>query len=313
MAAPFTRASLVRGPGVVTYNSHYFYTREGIKLNLASAWDDVSTSLYGVVDKTKKDVVLKVGLTLWGALENLGDLFPSSILNPVVGSSVFPTNDTSLTVTGRNKDQVLFPNVAITKIANLHLGTDSGIYSADVEFTALRANSKNPEDATAYYDTTAAATFPESAFAKTNFSRTRWTAAWGTITGFTSFIGQAGFDIAWNLKTTPVTVEGWGTCDMTLDGLEASCKCVPIGPTGPQIEAQTLTQGSALGALLSSIPSTASDLTITGGSHSLVLKTPGLISHGYNFDRQALRTGEVEFVSIRGFSAGVPSAIATIS
>ena len=311
MAAPFTRASLGRGPAQVSYNAHTFFTRDDIAVDLGPEWKEVLCSMYGVVDKSIGDRVYKVPLKLWGAWENLPDLFPSAVMTPVHGTSLFnPTTDVPLTVWARNGDKVVFTNAAMSKVANLYLGVDSDLFSADVEFTCIVGNTNNPEDANAYY-TVSNSALTESAFSKSAFKKVRWTGAWGALAGFTAFVGQKGFSINWQMEAKPVGVDGYGTRDLALTKFVGGCTCVPIVPTMAQLEAQTAAQGVAFGSLLSGI---SGDLTLSGaGGGSVVLKNAGIIKHGYKFGIEPLRLGEVSWETTRGFAAGVAAAVGTVS
>jgi hypothetical protein len=272
--------------------------------------------MYGPVDKFSKDLVIKIPARLWGAYENVGTLFPSTVLNPTIGARVFGDSDVPLVINGRNGDRITYANVALTKLADLRLGVDENIFAADVEFTALLANSTEPDADGAYFTMLASQTFTETTFAKTNFKRVRCTAAWGSKTGFTSFIGKEGFNITWNLDLKPMSVDGYGTVDYTVAGMTAGCRCIPIGPTPLQIEAQSKLGGTgtgnsiAHGALLSG---NAADLTITGTGLSVVLKNAGLTDSGYVFGVEKLRNGELAWETTRGFTAGVPNAVSTMS
>lgn len=300
--------SLGRGPAIVTYNGATLFTRDDIVPRHAPVWNPVRTSMYGEIDQFKRDLVIKVPLRLWGAWENLPTLFPSAVLNPGIGASVFGATDIPLTVLARNGDQITYANAQITKLADLCLGTDSELFAADVEFTALLANNTNPETAGAYYSVATSQPYSDAAFSKTNFKKVRWTGAWGSKAGFTSIAPQKGFNIGWRLELKPVTVDGYGTIDMTLAAFAGFCRCIPVGPTLAQIEAQTNAQGSPFGGLLSSA---AADLTLTGGTSSVVLKNAGMTGHGYVFGVEPLRVGEMAWSTTRGFSSGAPVAVAT--
>ena len=117
MSAPFTRASLGRGPAQVVFNSHTFFTRDDIIARHAPDWREVLTSMYDVVDKTVADRIYRVPLKLWGAWENLSDLFPAAVINPVAGTSLFGASDATLTLWARNGDKLVYTNAALTKMA----------------------------------------------------------------------------------------------------------------------------------------------------------------------------------------------------
>jgi hypothetical protein len=267
------------------------------------------------VDKVKTDLVIKISIRLWGAYENLSTIFPSSFLNPTTGASVFGTSDLPLVILARNGDQVTYPNARLTKMSDLRLGVDQDLFSADLEFTALIKNSANPEDDGAYYVVATGQTYTDTAFAKTNYKRVRFTGAWGALAGWTTIVPQDGFHLAWGLNLRPIVVDGLGTVDMTLIEMVAAARCIPIGPTLAQIETQAKLggvagSGTAHGALLSG---NAADLTLTGTGISVVLKNAALTESGYVFGQDKLRFGEVAWSTTRGFAAGVPAAVATVA
>lgn len=313
------RSLLARGPAIVTYGGNTFYTNADILSRFGPVWNPVSTSMYGQVDKILVDRVYKLPLRLWGAWEHLAVLFPSYAMSPQVGASIFGSTATPLVILARNGDQITYANAQITQLANLFLGVDSDLFAADVEFTCIIGNSSgstmfDPEDANAYYTAVTGQTYTDGAFVKTNYKRVRFTGAWGAVAGFTSVIPQRGFQISWDLDFQPLTCDGLGTVDFTIgeNVLQGSCKCVPIQPTRAQLEAQVAAQGVPLGTLLSA---NVADLTLTGngGGPVVVLKNAGITEHGYAFGIETLRQGEITWTTTRGFTAGVPDAVASVA
>jgi hypothetical protein len=313
------RSLLARGPAIVSYAGSTFYTNADILSRFGPVWNPVTTSMYGQVDKVLGDRVFKLPLRLWGAWENLSVLFPSYAMSPQVGASIFGTTATPLVILARNGDQITYANAQITKLANLFLGADSELFAADVEFTCIIGNSSgstlfNPEDPNAYYTAVTGQAYTDAAFAKTNYKRARFTGAWGANAGFTSIIPQRGFQVRWELDVRPLTCDGLGTVDFTVgeNVLQGACKCVPIQPTIAELEAQVAAQGVPLGTLLSA---NAADLTLTGngGSPIVVLKNAGITEHGYAFGIEPLRQGEITWTTTRGFTAGVPDAVASMA
>lgn len=307
------RNQLGRGPAVVTYNSVKFFSRDDINVRHAQVWRPVLTSMYGEVDKTKHDLAIRFPMRLWGAWENLSTIFPSYAMNPNAGTSVFGASDVTLTVLAKNGDQIVYANAQITKLSDLYLGVDSELFAADVEFTALLKNGANPEDSAAYYALTQGNSYTDSAFAKTNFKKVRFSGTWGSVTGFGAVVGQKGWNVSWNLNLRPVVVDGLGTLDMTVVDMVATAKCIAIGPTALQLEAATTAQLTAHGSLLSANPTNpAPDLTLAGSGVSVVLKAASITEHGYAFGQEPLRIGETVWSTTRGFAAGVPAAVATV-
>ena len=304
------RNQLGRGPAIVTIGGATLFTRDDIVSRHAPVWSPVMTSMYGEVDKSKRDLMIKFGLKLWGAWESLSVLFPAAVLNPTIGASLYGNSDNPAVILARNGDQITYPNAQITKLADLYLGVDSDLFAADVEITALIKNTANPEDAGAYYTVATAQAYTDNTFAKTNFKKVRFAGAWGSKAGFTTIIPQKGFHVSWTLGLKPVPADGLGTVDMTLENFVGGVKCIPIQPTLPQLEAMMMAQGFAHGALLSA---GSADLTMTGSGISVVAKNAGPMEHGYVFGIEPLRVGEVGWSTTRGFAAGAPAAVATVS
>ena len=303
------RNQLGRGPAIVNYRGATFFSRDDMVTRHAPVWRAVQTSMYDEVDKTKSDLVIRFPIRLWGAWENLAIIFPGYALNPAAGTSVFGVADQAFSVLGRNGDQITYANAQITKLADLYLGVDAELFAADVEITALLKNAANPEDAGAYYSVATGVAYADNAFSKANFKRVRFTGTWGANAGFTAMAGQKGFHVTWALNLKPVTVDGYGTVDMTVSGLIGTCKCIPVGPSLAQLEAAANAQGSAHGSLLSG--GAAADLTLAGAGIAIGLKGAGLMEHGYAFGQEPLRIGEVMWSTTRGFVGGAPQAVAT--
>lgn len=293
----------------MSWNSVTMYSEGDIVPRFSPSLASLMTSAFGEIDKVITDRMIKVGIRLWGAWESLSTLFPSALLNPVAGASLYGTTDLPLVITGRNGDRITVVNAQITKLADLFLGVDSSLFAADVEFTGILAGGANPEDASSYFSTATAQTYTE-AFAKTNFKRQRFTGAWGAKTGWTAIVPQLGVNIAWNLNLAPLRVTGLGTVDMTVKDMVGSAKCVPIGPTMAQIKTEGVFE-TALGTLQGA---NAADLVWTGsgGSPVITLKNAALGENGLAFGIEPLRNGELAWNTTRGFSAGAAVAVATV-
>jgi hypothetical protein len=310
------RSSLVKGGGRVVYDAAganaILHFRENIVVRWLRNFSDVPASLFGIVDKAETDRRIEISGRLWGAWEGLTTLFPSAALNPTPGTRLCGDADRPLEVHGRDGQKFTFHNAVLTKLANLHLGVDAGIFSADVTFTALLKNNVNPEDANAYVTISAVAFPADSGFAKTNYKQGRYSGAWGAITGFGTITPQNGFDLEFDFRTAPLVVNGLGTVDLTVLGTIARAKCIPIEATQQQIVDAARSQGanSALGRLLSA---GSADLTLTGSGVTIVLKAAGLMEHGAVFGAEPLRNGEVGWETTRGFTAGAADAVATVA
>jgi len=311
-----SRSQLGRSPAIVTYNGGTFFTNADIVTKHAAKWKSVLASMYGEVDKAKYDLQITVPLKLWGAWENLSILFPAYAItsetgSSPIGSSIYGTgSDVPLVIQARNGDLFTYTNAAITKLPDLYLGVDEDLFEANVEFTCIIGNGMNPETSGAYF-TIGTNAYTDGAFAKTNYKRTRFTGAWGSITGWTTITPQKGFHVGWELGLSDVMVDGLGCVDKTTTNFRGAAKFIPIGPTLAQINANSQLN-TAHGTLLSA---GSADLVMTGngGSPVVTLKNAGMVENGFAFGIEPLRVGEVSFETTRGFASGVPAAIATVA
>jgi hypothetical protein len=306
-----SRSSLGRGPAIVTLGGQTLFMRDSLLPKHSPVWKPVGCTHLGQIDKYKSDFVIKNTLQLFGAWQSLAVLFPSALLNPVVGTSLFGASDTPMVILAKNNDQITYPNTRVTKLIDLSLSLDNELFAATLETTSLLSNNTAPETAGAYF-TRATGSYAETTFALTNFLKTRWTAVWTGKTGFTSFIGQKGFNVAWTLDLKTDVVDGYGTVDMYVGegGLVAAMKCVPIGPTAAQ--ADTAQNPHAVhGALLSA---GAADLTMTGlAAGSVVLKGAAMVEFSTAFGIEPLRVNETAWETTRAITTGAVGAVATIS
>lgn len=306
-----TRSQLGRGPAIVTLNGATLFMRDDFLPKHSPVWKPANTTHLGQVDQYKEDFVIKLPVMVFGLWQSLSAMFPSYLMNPVVGTNIFGTADNPFVVLAKDGSRITYPNAQVTKMMDLYLGIGSELFAAALEVTCLIKNGANPEDAGAYFTRDSAA-YSETTFSLANFKKTRWTGAWGTVTGFGAMVPQKGVNISWKADLQPDPIEGLGTVSMYIGqgGMTANTKCVPIGPTAAQVDAAQ-NVGTAHGSLLSA---GAADLTWTGASGgSVVLKGAGIVSSQGGFGIKPLRVNEVEWETTRAITAGAVGAVATIS
>jgi hypothetical protein len=333
--APLNRSALTRGAGVVKWNGVYFWTAPDFSAKHAPTWEQISTSMHGRITRFKKDIVIKIPIKLWGAYENIGLLFPTSTsagqpalfgAAPPFGASLFTpatyAADLPLEIWSRNNDTITYTNAQITKLANLRLGVEADLFEAAVEFTCLVGAGLDPGVSASYYLLgTTAWSDATAGFSSANYLKTRFSGAWGNLTGFSPIYPERGFSIAWDLELEPVMMDGYGTIDYVIKNFLATCKCIPAGPTMANInkyaQADTPVAGVPIGALLSTV---VADLTLTGFYNAaysaappvIVLKNCSMLEHSFEFGLTPLRKGEITWETQRVFAGGVPSTTATV-
>ena len=304
------RSQLGRSPAIVQTQGRTLFTRSDIVVPHNPKWTEIGSSMFGLDDRFKGDLVINIPLMLYGTWDNLDVLFPAYAMNPIPGTSIYGNADVSLTLLGRNNDQVSYTNAQITKLGDLFLGVDEELWAAAVQFTAILGNGKNPEDAGAYFVRGTGA-YNDGAFSRANFQKARFTGNWNGQTGFGSFAGQKGFRVAWKLDAKPLVCDGYGTVDMTVGDktMAGSMKCIPIGPTGAQIDSQQ--QISTPHGQRQSQAS--ADLIMASAGHSVTLKGAGISSHSVAWGAEPLRINETMWETTRGFAGGVPAAVAAVA
>lgn len=303
------RSTILRSSAKLTFGGATFYPEAAIDIDYAPEFNNVMAWAHGRIDEAKSDFKTPIRTRLWGGVENLGVLFPAGVLTPVPGTSL--CSDAALVVHAKNTDRVTFHNAFISRLVDLYLGADKNYFAADVEWMALIKSSANPEDAAAYFTRDSAA-FSDTTFAKTNFKRQRWTAAWAG-TGLTSFEFREGINLAWKYDVQYDYSANYGTDNAYIGegGLIGEARGIPQGPTVAQLDAKAQGQGIKLGALASSV---SNDLTLAGAdSGSIVLKNAFLAQHAESFDIKKLRAQEILLRTTTGFTSGAAHAIATIS
>jgi hypothetical protein len=287
-----TRSTLTRGPAYAGFNSTTFHFSDDSKVEISPTWQIARAALIGIVDETVSDLAIRcTGTPLtWTSLSTL---FP--YLTPTVGQRLYGDTDKPLTWAANNGDVFTIASAAVTKMPDLTLGGEKDIIGP-VEFTGLIANGDDPENANSYYTIATGQSFSAPALDTTKLTRQRYTAAWGSFTGFTSFQAQDTWTISHELELNPVKIQG-RTVDMTVGSYRCMAKCMPAEPTMANIDAALLIQGTGAkqGRRLSA---NSADLVITGqNTVSITLKNAGLKTAGFVFGGKPLRNGELGWVS----------------
>ena len=304
------RSQLGRSPAIVQVQGATLFTRSDIVVPHDPKWTEIGSSMFGVDDRFKADLVIKIPLTLYGNWDALPVLFPAYAMNPIPGTSIFGGADTPLTLQGRNGDHIIYTNAQITKLGDLYLGVDEELWSAAVEFTAILGNGMNPEQAGAFF-TRGSNAYADGAFSRANYSKARFAGNWTGVAGFGAFAAQKGFRVAWKLDAKPLTCDGYGTVDFTIGEKTnvGSVKAIPIGPTGANIDT-SMQIATPHGQRQSGA---AADLVMASSAHSITLKGAALASHSVAWGAEPLRVNETMWESTRGFTGGVPNAVSVVA
>ncbi|MGA2749127.1 MAG: hypothetical protein ABSG59_10150 [Verrucomicrobiota bacterium] len=297
-----TRSQLTGGPAYAAYNSINVQFASDSKVVFDQVWDDVETSLYGKIDKTLRDGLVKAsGTPLFYDTAQIGTMFP--YLSAVIGTVYPGTTDKACAWNSNNGDVVTLTSALVTRMPDLELGV-SGTVLGPMEITGIIGNSDDPSAASAYFTIATGQTYANPAMPGTAVvGRQEFSAAWGSVPGFTSFQAQEKWSISHELQLTPVTIQG-RTRAFRLESYRVMAKCKPLGPTMGQINAALNMQGAGVAGGLR-LSTSAANLVITGSSSmSVTLGNAGLVSAGFIFGGKALRPDELGWISTLGIAAG---------
>lgn len=290
-----TRQSIIRGPGTVKFNGIKFFDQSGIGAEIDSATQDIGSSISGKLDTIKTDQIGKISLTPVGNLtkELLAVFFPEYFQKPVIGQSIFGSEDKELVISSKAGTQVKFAAAALTKCPELYLSPVKTAFGS-VEFTALLPNGKLPDDETAKLYTVAPAQYTDGEAPRNALSGFHYKATYGSGEGAVVIPNTLdGWTISIEPQLNPVTTDSQGTIDFTLAGINVTAKCTPIGLS----EAEILAMLPVLrGRGRSTVEN--KDLAISSkGGLSIVLKNASLVTGPLNWGSTALRVGELGFTA----------------
>jgi hypothetical protein len=311
-----TRSQLTGGPAYAAFNSQNIQFAEESSVETALVTDVVETALYGAVDEIYRDLIVKAsGRPLFYDTAALSTMFP--YLAGGIGT-VFPgSTDKTCAWNSNNGDVVTLASALVGKMPDLELGVN-GPALGTMEIWGVIANTTDVSTANSYYTLQTGQSYSNPAVSSTPvLGRQEFTAAWGTVAGFTSFQAQEKWTISHELKLEPVVIQG-RTRAFKLVSYRVMAKCKPLGPTMSQIDAALYAQGTgtANGYRLSK---NGFNLVITGSaSMTVTLGNAALKTAGYVFGGKPLRHGEIGFVSTQtcasaSYAGGAPTAMLTLA
>jgi len=310
---PIDRTTLITGPAIITYNGQSFYTEGDIELSPGISYGEINTSMHGKVDSYIDDIVAEISFTPAGQwiAGHLSVLWPYT--NPIIGSSIFGATDKNVVIQTLAGQQLTWKAGAITAMPDIILSATKTPIGA-VTLTCIGAND------TAWTDTAKRAVIEAQAFSDTSFdpSQIKMAAYSAALTGASApwddIQTEEGWTISFDLSTESRMTDAQGTVEMTLGGVVATAKCVPVGISESELMDALPLQGAGIqrGTRLSGL---GADLTIQGptaGDPIVVLKNATLTTGSLVFGQTALRTGEIAFESAVTFTNGARNALFTV-
>lgn len=299
---PIDRATIFRGPGHIVFDGATIISAEDIEVTLINEYRGVDSSGYGTIDQRIASRRVEVSCTplQWNSL---AVLFPYASLQ--IGQSIFGGTDKPLTVLPREGTAtgITVAAAAITQLPRLNLRMDAPMLG-QMRWTGILANNADPAVLANYYGTAVVTALPDVTLAQVR--NAIFSGAWGSITGFGAVTGWEGWEVEFALGLEEVRADGHGVVDMRLASFEATARCQPIGPTVAQV------QGALAGAP-GSRPSSVANLTLTGGSTTVVLHNCYVRQATQRYGNQTNRLGALEWSTIRTQATNALGALFTIA
>jgi hypothetical protein len=319
-----TVANLSGGAAFVSLNSKNIQFESDCSLEMVPTTSVLSSALYGKFDEIPTDLLIKFsGTPRYYDTAAISTVFPYTGIFPAPGT-FYGGGNVAAGINSINGDQFILNNAMVGKMPELILGVEKVILGP-MEIWGLIQSGQNPTNANAYYTYNAAGgsySFAYPTVAGTALiGQQEYTAAFGTVSGLTSFQAQETWTISHELEWSPVLIQG-RTRAFRLLSYRALAKCKPADATMTALltalglQGANATPGTRLSQLAKAANGGASfpSLAITGTSNiSVTLGNAALKSAGFQFGSKPLRQGEIGFVSTADLSSGAPAAPLTLA
>ena len=294
-----SRADIISGPCIITYDGVTFWSRGDVTVNYVSKRFAVETSAFGKLEDRQNDFRVVATFEPAGIVNSsvLAKLWPYA--STAVGASIYPATDKAMVIHGVDGRKLSVANAAVTQMPSVRFGT-ANTQVGTVQFTGLIADGQQPGDVSNYLAWTSEA-FP----GHTGFDATKIMVAAPQLTwNGEEFSAEAGVEVTFGMRLTEHAVDGQGTVDMKLAGLECTARMIPVG-WEPSASA-----GVAPAAPFGSSPF-VSDLVIApsvAGAIEVQLKSAALMEVQNRWGAPK-NIGQTTFAATRGFTqyaAGPP-------
>ena len=308
--AGIDRTTIITGPCQLTYNSVICWSKGDVTLKPVLKRFNIDTATFGKVDERIADRRFEVSFEPAGVLTTALAAVMWPYGSTAIGASIIGATDKPLAICGKDGTKVTMNNAALTGLPSLTQAVDKQV-PGTMTFTCLIAKSTDPTNAAAYYTITSTAYPADTGFAVGSIPTLTGAAVWGASSPWNSFLTEAGFQVDFSPKFTDVTVDGMGTVDLILSGMDVTAKAIPVGPTVANILAK-LPAGNAFGTSLGG----GDNLVITSatGGAIVTLTAAALVNaSGIWGDGTKKRIGECEWIATRTFTANAPNPLFTVT
>lgn len=298
-----TRQTIIREPGLVQFNSQYFYAKDGITVTQEDSPLIITAENFGEVDERVSDRMFRITFTPVGEWEALSTLFP--YFATLHGAEVFGSSDVPLTIWTEGGRKYIFSAAAVTKMPTVK-PTVGDTLLGEVEFTAILANGADPTDSGAYYTLSTGQTYPaDAALSAANILTLAPSLAWGS-SPWDDFEAEGGIEFTFNLTLSPKVTDR-GTIGMSFAGLVCEAVCKPVLDAAMSDVLTAVNAGSALGAA-----KTKNDLVASYSGFYVSLNAAIMSQDTFRFSSSDNLINGVRFRATRSFTDGEPDALAYV-
>jgi hypothetical protein len=233
--------------------------------------------------------------------------------NLLPGASIFGTADVPTVITGSDGAVHTLMATAFTGLPQLRLHPERGNIGP-ATLTAIIGSGKNWSDASAFYEVAGGGTFTDATFVSSDPLRQQFFGTLTGITGLTDFQARDGFIVDFRLSVNPIKVGGI-TRDFKFAGLEVMVRCIPAKPSTAELMAALKVTAASAGLTGRALFSQAVALTLTGsdGIAHVTIPKASIVTGGFAFSGEKLRTGEIAFYASRNYTSGAQQALYTIA
>jgi hypothetical protein len=313
MSLIFNAANHIGGPAIVTFDSGIWYTEGDIDVDIVQEKWDVSTALFGVIDRRVKSLpVATVSFKPDGQVTSgrVGKAFPYTLNS--IGKSVFGASDKTLVINTLAGQKYTFAKAGLIASPTLRLSAVTTAFDGNIQFLCVHKSNADVLVADNFLKIEAQA-FSDVSFDQSKVITPGFTAAYGG-SPFDAMESLDGFRIEQPLSVIRKEVDRLGVIDAYLASMgPAACRFTPAGMTEANWKTLTHLDGASL--LLPGVSAGAgsTDLVITGTGLSVTLAKCNVSESKLAFGTSKERLGELVFIARNVFTVGVPGAMLTIT
>lgn len=298
----------IGGPCKVTDVSTVLYFEDEVTLTPNPVYRDVENQITGAEDGTLVDLTWSLRgrpMAVWDASYRAA-LLPAAYHSfTAAGARIIGAVNRAVQIDGTDGERYVLHRAALTRMPDLFLGLGQPLYG-ECEWTAYIKTAAALTDADAFLTQTTGQTWSQADF-PTGHQEALCTAAWGSVTGWTSLYAEDGFRISHDLQMREVR-QGNITVDQVITGYRAAALFRPQQPTSAQLLTSLKFQGASAG-IGTRRSTNAADFVIAGSGISVTVENAHPNTGAFNFGARTNRHGEWGMIT----SAATPAARLTLA